>query len=393
LSGLSRLWKGILFLVGLVVAFPYLVAPIYRFPGPVPFSGTTFLNPYADLKGNWQRANLHAHGTAWMGLTNGRQPSDAVVRRYRSIGYSVAGVSNYQHIAAFDGVPTLPLYEHGYSLSKTHQIAIGAREVQWFDFPLFQSLSHKQFVIDKIAETADLVALAHPDSRDAYSKSDLQRLTGYHLIEIANGPHRAEDEWDAALSSGRAVWAVGNDDTHDLTNPGRTAVSWTMIDAPSTGTEDIVAALRSGRSYTVARTNEGSSNIETVVSDVGFEQGKLTVTIQGDPSMFVFVGQNGAIRKKIQEVTEATYDLAANDTYIRTVIHSPRTTMYLNPVLRSHGPRSDSRATVHAAATWGMRAGTTGAAAILIFFFLYRRRLRASSGASAELSGAGHEAA
>jgi hypothetical protein len=393
LSGLSKLWKTPLLLVGLLVVFPYLVAPVYRFPAAVPFSGRTFLNPYAGLNGTWQRANLHAHGSAWMGLTNGRQAPEAVVRRYKSLGYSVAGVSNYQQIAAFDGVPTLPLYEHGYSLSKTHQIAIGAREVQWFDFPLFQSLSHKQYVIDKVAASADLVALAHPDSRGAYTKADLERLTGYHLIEIANGPHRSEEEWDAALSSGRAVWAIGNDDTHDLANRGRTAAAWTMIDAPSTSTDDIVAALRKGRSYTVTRTNQGATNIETEMADVSFDDGKLTVSVRGDLSTFVFIGQNGVIRSKVEEVVEATYEFAESDTYIRTVIHSPRTTMYLNPVSRSHGPeRAASRATVHTAGTWGMRAGTTGAAGIILFF-LYRRRLRTSGAASTALSGAGHEAA
>jgi hypothetical protein len=393
LSGLAKIWKPTLLVIGLLVAFPYLVAPVYRFPAAVPFSGSTFLNPYAELTGTWQRANLHAHGSAWMGLTNGRQSSEAVVRRYKSLGYSVAGVSNYQQIAAFSGVPTLPLYEHGYSLSKTHQLAIGAREVQWFDFPLFQSLSHKQYVIDKIAATADLVALAHPDSREAYSRSDLTQLTGYHLIEIANGPHRSEEEWDAALSSGRAVWAIGNDDTHDLANRGRTAVSWTMIDAASVDTEDIVAALRKGRSYAVARTNEGASNVETVVADVAFDHGRLAVSVSGDPSTFVFIGQNGVIRDKVQDARHATYDFAEGDTYIRTVIHSPRTTMYLNPVSRSHGPeRAVSRATVNGAATWSTRAGGAGAAGIILFL-LDRRRHRAAGATSAALSGAGHEAA
>src|SRR5688572_7838581 len=138
-------------LVGLALAvvLPYARGPVYRFPAPVPFAGATLLNPYAAPGATWQRANLHAHGRAWSGLTNGRRQSDEeIVRAYRSFGYSVAGVSDYHHIAAFDGVATLPIYEHGYNIGKRHQLAIGAREVSWFDFPLGQTRSHQQFVID-----------------------------------------------------------------------------------------------------------------------------------------------------------------------------------------------------------------------------------------------------
>src|SRR5262245_19653524 len=128
------------------------------------------------------------------------------------MGYDVAGVSDYHDIAAQDGIETLPLYEHGYNVSKRHQLAIGAREVDWLDFPLWQSLSDEQFVIDRVGRTAELVALAHPTSRDAYSNDALHRLSGYQLMEVVNGPHRIEDPWDEALSSGHAVWALANDD-------------------------------------------------------------------------------------------------------------------------------------------------------------------------------------
>ncbi len=187
--------RGIAVLV-LISALPYLRGPLYHFPADSAFTGAHFVNPYAHLQDTWQRANLHAHGRAWNGLTNGRQSNDDIVRTYRSLGYAVAGVSNYQSIAAFDGVPTIPLYEHGYNINKRHQLAIGAHRVAWFDFPLWQSLHNQQFVIDRVAETADLVAIAHPYSRDAYTPEDLKQLTGYQLIEVVNGPFSFEESWD-----------------------------------------------------------------------------------------------------------------------------------------------------------------------------------------------------
>ncbi len=128
--------KRALLVLVVLIGLPYACSPVYRFPEPAPFAGTQFYNPYAGLRGAWKRVNLHAHGTAWGGLTNGQQASEDVVRTYRALGYDLAGVSNYHAIAAHDGVDTLPLYEHGYNISKRHQLAIGARRVEWLDFPL-----------------------------------------------------------------------------------------------------------------------------------------------------------------------------------------------------------------------------------------------------------------
>src|SRR5262249_22227640 len=153
--------------------------------------------------------------------------------RYRQLGYSVAGVSDYQRIAAFHGVDTLPLYEHGFNIGKNHQLAIGARAVDWFDFPLWQGTRHQQYVIDRVKRKGELVSLNHPNARDAYDANAMHALTGYDLIEVVNGPFIAEDIWDAALSSGHPVWAVANDDTHDVDDRRRIAMGWNMIDAPS----------------------------------------------------------------------------------------------------------------------------------------------------------------
>lgn len=362
--------------LAVAVALPYARGPVYSFPPATPFAGAALLNPYADAGPTWQRANLHAHGRAWSGVTNGRLQSDEqIVRAYRSLGYSVAGVSDYHHIAAFEGVPTLPIYEHGYNLGKRHQLAIGARRVSWFDFPLGQTVSHQQFVIDRVAADTELVAIAHPASRDGYTPDDLKRLTGYHLIEVLNGPFRFEEPWDAALSAGRAVWAIGNDDTHDLGDPRRTAMAWTMINAPTPALHDIVGALRSGRAYAVSRTNEIASAVETSLGSVTVESDTLVVTCIGEPSTFVFIGQNGAVRKTVKEATSASYTFSTDDPYIRTVIRSPRTAMYLNPVVRFDGAQLNApAASINVARTWLLRGCLLFTCAALLL--LYRERKR-----------------
>jgi len=359
----------------LVAIGPYVWGPIYRFPEPVPFSGSRFWNPYTRLAGTWQRANLHAHGHAWIGLTNGQQTDEEIVQRYRELGYSVPGVSDYQKIAAQHGVATMPIYEHGYNINKRHQLAIGAHSVQWFDFLLWQTLSHEQYVIDRVKAKTDLVALAHPATRDAYTTEDLQQLTSYDLIEVANGPFLAEDAWDAALSTGHPVWAVANDDTHDLTDTRRTAAGWNMVDAATTSTADVVDALRAGRSYAVLRTGTLDSAHLTVLKNVEVSDNTLTVSVTGAQSTFSFVGQDGVIRKTVKDAVAASYTIAANDTYVRTVITAPQTVLYVNPVLRYDGagpPRPSAR--VDLAATWALRGGSAVGLAVASIAYARRRR-------------------
>ena len=66
-----------------VVLLPYAWGPIYRFPTPTRFAGSSIWNPYATTSGSWQRANFHAHGHAWGGLTSGAQPDAEVAARYQ----------------------------------------------------------------------------------------------------------------------------------------------------------------------------------------------------------------------------------------------------------------------------------------------------------------------
>jgi hypothetical protein len=381
--GRARALKLAAFALLALIALPYACLPIYRFPPPSPFSGPELFNPYARLTGSWQRANLHAHGRAWIGLTSGRHSNEEVVRRYKELGYSVAGVSNYHEIAAHDGVATLPLYEHGYNIGKHHQLAVGARRVEWLDLPLWQSRSHLQFLIDRVAATADLVALVHPVSRNSYSPDDLSSLTGYHLIEIVNGKFPHDEAWDAALSAGRAVWAVANDDNHDLSDKDRLAVAWTMIDAPTSATSDIVDALRTGRSYAVLRTGEGSTDADIALSGVTLHAGTLNVSISGAPSTISFVGRNGAVRKSVDVTLSAGYTVQPTDTYVRAIVRAPRSTLYLNPVVRYDGRVvANPAASVDQGRTWLLRGFVIAGFAAFVFL-VGRRRQRSRAFARA----------
>jgi len=351
-----------------LIAIPSLLAPVYRFPSPQPFAGSALWNPYAHLSGIWQKVNLHAHGKAWGGVTNGKQTDEEVVRAYKARGYGVAGVSNYASIAAFHGVDTLPLYEHGYNVTKAHQLAIGARRVVWLDFPFWQTLDQKQFIIDRVAADAELVSINHPNT--GYVDEDMRNLTGYQLMEIVNGPFPVEDLWDAALSSGHVVWALANDDAHDVTNLRRTFIAWNMIDTPGTSAPDIIGALRAGRSYAVSLVG---NNPDAALQSLEVKASTMTIRSTGVPATFLFVGQDGMVRGTANQVMEAAYTFAATDTYIRTVIRTPNMVMYVNPVLRYDGTTLPARAaTADPTSTW-LHRGVILIIAAAVFFFLWRR--------------------
>ena len=348
--------KRALLVLLLAFGLPYTCSPVYRFPEPGPFSGTHFYNPYAGIVGTWQRANLHAHGAAWGGLTNGQQASHEVARAYRALGYDVTGVSNYHAIASLEGVETPPLYEHGYNISKRHQLAIGARRVEWLDFPFWQSRSQEQFIIDRVRATADLIGLTHPGVRGAYSDGDLAHLSGYQYIEVVNGPFESLAPWDIALSSGHAVWAMANDDSHDIGESRRMGMAWNMVDAPTGSIADLVPALRAGRTYAVGRRDDAPAGMDAGVIDVSVDDGTLRIAIDGEPCDIEFIGQQGVSKLRVDQVLRASYSIESTDTYIRTVIHTPRTTLYLNPVLRYDGQTLPApMAGVDPGWTWALR--------------------------------------
>jgi hypothetical protein len=136
-----------------------------------------------------------------------------------------------------------------------------------------------------------------------------------------------------------------------------------------------------GRSYAVLRTNAAAA--DTVLDTVTVADRTLTATVAGERSTFDFIGQNGAVRKTVSDTRSASYTFEPADTYIRVAIRAPRTTMYLNPVLRYDGTLPSQLATVDATQTAVMR--TVFALVALGGITIYRRTRPRGEGATANL--------
>jgi len=373
----------------------YLSAPVFDFPQPQPFSGPSIYNPYDGLDSlNWRKANFQVQSRAWGGLTDGRKNSnEAIDSIYQSLGYEVIATSDYMKINRWGSEKEafIPVYEHGYGILKWHQVVIGAKKVNWLDFPFCQSLSHKQYVLDVLRENSELVYLAHPRFGGGYKPDDMTWLTGYTGIEALNYFRLSLDYWDSALSAGRYVSLMGNDDSHDISNPMEVGHRMTFIHSPSLHGDSIIAALKANRAYgaDIFRTREETmqEKIGKIPFQAKFRYARLSgdtllVAVDKAAASFRFIGQGGREKERVENVAEAWYVLAPEDTYIRTEIHfSDKNILHLNPVVRYDPekgiPGNPPLATINIYKTWVYRVLISASLIFVVLnIFILRRRLR-----------------
>ena len=364
--GTARVVLGALLAIAAAGCWPYVVAPAYGFPRPSAFSGPRLWNPYANAHGRWWKANFHAHTEAWGGLTAGHSSVADVRRIYRKLGYDIVGLSNYQQIdgGGRSDPDFIPIYEHGYNVRKVHELVIGAKRVTWLDFPFGQTLSNKQYVLNRLDRNGGIVAIAHPWLRNGYPASQLRYLTGYTLMEVVRQGQVGTRRWDAALSAGHLSWIIADDDEHNLDLHHDVGVSWTMVMAPSRSRKDVLAALRAGHTYGVV----GKRGVnEILVRDVSLRGDTLVVRTSPGAHLFRFVGQGGVLKKTVRASEQARYVIQPDDNYVRVEIVARHTRIYLNPIIRYSGADpTQPKAALSPGGTWANRGMMAAWALLLI---------------------------
>lgn len=340
----------------LLSLFINLNTPQYFFPKPLPFSGKSLYNPYQGMDSSrWLKGNFQVQSRVWMGLTNGRNnSSNSVQELYKRLGYDVLCFSDYQQINhTNDSASTyIPAYEHGYGPRKRHQVCIGSRKVLWLDYLLWQSLSHKQNIINRLRPDNEIIAIAHPNLKGGYSPSDFKYLTGYDLIEVLNEIACSVSHWDSALSAGKPVFILADDDAHDISDPHLVNRFCTFIKASSAKQVDVVQALKSGKAFGAQiYMKEGDGFSEKidyagkmpVLKSAQLAGDTLTIEVSESAKQISFIGQGGTIKRIVNGSRRASYVFRPDDTYIRTEIlfpniwYGPGTLFYLNPVFRYAG--------------------------------------------------------
>jgi hypothetical protein len=368
-----KLLAGLIIFVVFLISMQHLFGKIYYFQAPQPFHGEKLYNPYAQIEGDWYKANLHAHGKAHLGLTNGKQAGKAVLEKYESMGYDIAAISDYHSVNPEQNIEDpsfIPVYEHGYSFIKSHRLAIGSERVAWFDLSLPLLTSHKQAILHNMYQHTPVIALAHPKLNNGHSPGDLERLTGYHLFEVLNHYKNSADYWDIALSAGKPVWLLSSDDSHNIYGKTETGANWTMIKSPDTSRETVLRALRAGSAYGVA--GLGGIN-DNALESVDIAENTVSIGFVQSADSILLIGQHGKTRAKVYDSANISYTFKTDDTYIRAVAYNPKTTMYLNPVIRYDGegiPANTFAASVSPLQTNFLRAGIIFVYSVVLYFVL-----------------------
>lgn len=349
---LWRILLGIVIILLATLLCIYLSVPTYSFKEPRPFEGEYLYNPYQNMQPDqWKKYHFHCHSRKFWGLTNGRNSKEETIDSvYQALGYDHYGISDYMSINAHNSEKEdyIPAYEHGYGLiHKTHQLCIGAERVRYIDYPFMQNLNMKQHAINKLSEQCRFVVPAHAPFTKGYKVKEMALLSNYRLLEVLNPYGNAFEYWDVALSNGHRVYAIGNDDCHNVSDPREVCHNLTMVNTPDLKPEHIYDALDKGISYAVEFNNY---YFYPQGLDFKVEKAKklpyLTRAELVDDTLFIetsakkmhevmFIGQDGDTLKTQQNVQTAFYVIQPEDKYVRTKIDIDKLhILYLNPITR-----------------------------------------------------------
>ena len=327
----------------------YLLCPHYSFTDPRPFHGEKIVNPYADANfKDVSTANFHAHTKSWGGLTNGKGSSSDVWQRYDSLGHTFHALSQYHKIDSFNKEKQnyVPVYEHGYNLKKTHQLVIGAKRVVWKDYIFPQTLHNKQFILHEMAkDTNNLVVLNHPAVRSGYDVNDLKLLHYYDHIELLNPSAQSFAHWDTALTAGKKIFVVGNDDNHNIFNDNAIGRFTTLIFGAASDSKKMIDRMKKGQSVAVwlpqihNETLESKRskllNLRSLISGISLIDSMLAINLSKPVAEIRVIGHHGKLKLKQRNISSLTFPFSQSDAYVRVELYlEDGTKLYLNPIFR-----------------------------------------------------------
>ena len=324
------------------------VSPIYNFADAEPFAGPDIYNPYKDFDAvnGWKRANFHTH-TRVEGVMNECDywPADVLVA-YDNLGYDVVTFSNHNEQTAHPKGEAFQsnAYEHGYNLFKYHKLVYGAKDVWHFDHLLPIFASQKQFQLSQLLGDADIVQLNHPLRTPTLSKGQLERLSGYKLIELDSGKSTENDYWDASLSAGHYSFGVANDDLHYPDQTAKIARRCNFLSTPTAEYKDVLATLNSGCFYSMRIPDYGHGDwvvkIELnkslpYIEDISLTDNVINVKFSDVATLIKVVGQNSTVLATAENCDRVEYAMQASDSYARITAYFPEgEVIYTNPFAR-----------------------------------------------------------
>lgn len=311
-------------------------------------------NLNAQTPTRWYRGNTHTHTIN----SDGENTPDEVVRWYRQTGYQFLVITDHEYLtdaAALNAVfgregqfLMIPGQEvTGRAEGKpVHVNQIGAKKlVMPAALPtVFEVLQRD---VTMVHEAGAIAQINHPNFGWALSGADLTRVENATLVEIWNGHPQvnnlggggtpsAESMWDTALTAGKRLFAIADDDAHHfktehLADPASAAPNrgWIYVRAAKLTEPDILDAIRRGDFY-------ASNGVE--LTDVVATPTTLTVSIKATTFSRYrteFVGAGGKVLAE-STTNPAVYQFKGDEKYVRArVIESNAKMAWTQPVFIS----------------------------------------------------------
>lgn len=324
------------------------VSPVYTFDRTSPFTGPDIFNPYRNLDTAycWKRANFHTH-TRVEGIFNECEYWPAEVdEALRRFGYDIVTFSNHNELTEHPYDPALQVnvYEHGYNLLKYHKLVFGSDKVNRFDHLLPVFTFQRQFQMDMLGKDCDFIQLNHPLRTEGTSRRQMERLSGYRIMELDSGKSTENEYWDWALSAGHYSFGLANDDLHYPDRSSRIAVRCSFLCTPSVTYDDIRETLLNGCYYSMRVPDYGHGDWETkyignkdlpYITDIGMNDACIHMTLSEKADSIKVIGQNHTVLAHASDTCHVEYEMKTEDHYARiTAYFEDGEVIYTNPFAR-----------------------------------------------------------
>lgn len=274
----------------------YFFCPVYTFERTAPFSGDSIYNPYASaVPANWSK---------------------------------------------YDASPG------NINLFNSLQLVSGANTVCRKSYFLPQTLSNKQHILERLNNTSPggLIVIDYSMERSGYRIPDFSYLTHYSLLNVPETSNDFFAVWDTCLSSGKAVFIIGDDICCNVSDTPKAGSTGTWINTPNPGSDNILHALKTGTSYVIrpgeSTTEEaGRCSADNVPALQGLIVKADTISAKFNlPAKTIIIsGAHGLTLDTVSDTDAVVFRLAAKEPYARVTAHYTNgMEVFLNPVFRYH---------------------------------------------------------
>ena len=284
----------------------------------------------------WFRGNTHTHSLN----SDGDSTPEDIARWYREHGYQFVVFTDHEFITPVAGLNavigaegkflvmsgqevtgrfnTTPVHANGLGLTTVVMPRTGV-----------SPLDVLQKDVAAIREAGALPQINHPNFGWALTGADLSKIEGPALLEIWNGHPMvnnlggggvasAEAMWDEALTAGRRLFAVADDDAHHfkrLDDPTAAAPNrgWVVVRSRELTPAAIVDAMGRGDFY--ASTGVALSDVQATATQL-----RVVITATTFSKYRVqFIGAGGRLLAEVTDPT-AEYTFKGNEQYVRARI-------------------------------------------------------------------------